>query len=118
VTTNATAVAVPVQKADLDSRTQDACIRVRDVNRIRAALCAASVAIAAAQAPLARAEVYRPWCVQYLGGYSGGTSCTFHSFEQCMETARGNGATCVQNPWYLRYGRGGDAAEARRPRRR
>ena len=50
------------------------------------------------------AETYRPWCVQYQGARSGGTSCAFTSYEQCMMTARGNGASCVQNPWYLQYG--------------
>ena len=75
-----------------------------------------AVALLAIEPRTADAEVYRPWCVGYTATIS--NSCTFVSFEQCMETARGNGATCVQNPWYLRYGRGGDAAEARRPRRR
>ena len=46
------------------------------------------------------AEIYRPWCVQYHGSRSGATSCAFTSFEQCMMTARGAGASCVQNPWY------------------
>ena len=64
------------------------------------------------------AEVYRPWCVQYMGGYSSAISCTFYSFEQCMETARGNGAFCVQNPWYLKYGSGQDERKGERPRRR
>jgi hypothetical protein len=44
-----------------------------------------SVAVAlAAMAIDARptaAEFYRPWCVQYLGGFSGGTTCAFISFE-------------------------------------
>ena len=52
------------------------------------------------------AEIYRPWCVEYTHG--GGTSCAFTSFEQCMLTARGAGASCAQNPWYLRYGPGSD----------
>jgi hypothetical protein len=56
--------------------------------------------LAAMDARPAAAEIYRPWCVQYTGGFSGGTSCAFDSFEQCMETARGNGAYCYQNPWY------------------
>jgi len=66
------------------------------------------------------AEVYRPWCVQYMGGYSSAISCTFYSFEQCMETARGNGAFCVQNPWYLQYGSGQKTSDDPRgkPRRR
>jgi hypothetical protein len=66
----------------------------------------ALAALAAIDARPSAAEVYRPWCVQYLGGFSGGTSCVCYSFGQCMETARGNGAYCYQNPWFLQYGGG------------
>lgn len=42
-----------------------------------------------------------PWCAQYMGGNGGGvTNCGFVSYEQCMATARGNGAYCEQNPEY------------------
>jgi Protein of unknown function (DUF3551) len=55
------------------------------------------------------AEIYRPWCAQYVGGDgNNGTTCAFSSYEQCMLTARGAGAYCVQNPWYLQYGPGGE----------
>jgi hypothetical protein len=64
----------------------------------------ALLALAAVQARPAAAEIYRPWCAQYFG--NGWTTCAFDSYEQCMETARGNGAYCEQNPWYLRYGSG------------
>jgi hypothetical protein len=50
-------------------------------------------------------ETYRPWCAQYQKDSA--TNCGFTSYEQCMETARGNGAYCIQNPWYLQYGPGG-----------
>jgi hypothetical protein len=67
------------------------------------------------------AETYRPWCVQY-SGRGGGRTCTFTSFEQCMMTATpGSGAHCVQNPWYLQYGSGGQRPDTTgreyRPRR-
>ena len=63
------------------------------------------------------AETYRPWCVQYYGNSGdSGTTCAFVSYEQCMETARGAGAYCVQNPWYLQYGPKGSSSE--RPKRR
>jgi hypothetical protein len=55
-------------------------------------------------ASAASAEVYRPWCAQYYGADSGDTNCGFVSYDQCMMTARGAGAWCVQNPWYLAYG--------------
>ena len=77
--------------------------------------------LAAIDARPAAAEIYRPWCVQYTDK-SGATNCGFTSYEQCMMTARGAGATCVQNPWYLQYGSGQKAAEstgrAERPRKR
>jgi hypothetical protein len=40
-----------------------------------------------------------PWC-EYLGG-GGGRNCGFISFEQCMESARGNGSDCRQNTQYV-----------------
>lgn len=62
----------------------------------------------------ASAEVYRPWCAQYYGANGGGTNCGFTSYEQCMMTARGAGAWCVQNPWYLAYGQGRKTTTTRR----
>ena len=59
----------------------------------------------------AGAETYRPWCVGYPATLS--QSCTFASFEQCMETARGGGGVCTQNPWYLQYGERGPALAAK-----
>jgi Protein of unknown function (DUF3551) len=71
----------------------------------------------------APAEVYRPWCAQYMSTTGDGTTnCSFTSYEQCMMTARGAGAYCVQNPWYLQYGSGQRGSEStgqgERPRRR
>jgi hypothetical protein len=65
-------------------------------------IAAALVALAGAGVPPASAEVYRPWCVHYFG--RGGTNCGFNSYAQCMDTARGAGAYCNPNPWYLQYG--------------
>jgi hypothetical protein len=59
----------------------------------------------------ADAETYRPWCVGYTATIS--QSCTFASFEQCMETARGGGGSCMQNPWYLQYGERGQTTDAK-----
>jgi hypothetical protein len=59
----------------------------------------------------ADAETYRPWCVGYTATIS--QSCTFASFEQCMQTARGGGGSCMQNPWYLQYGERGPALAAK-----
>jgi hypothetical protein len=49
----------------------------------------------------AHAQNY-PWC-EYLGGGmggGGGRNCGFVSFEQCMESARGNGSDCRANTTY------------------
>jgi hypothetical protein len=48
----------------------------------------------------ARAQNY-PWC-EYIGGESGGgRNCGFVSFEQCMQSARGNGGDCRANTQYM-----------------
>lgn len=49
----------------------------------------------------AQAQNY-PWC-EYLGGGEGGgggRNCGFVSFEQCMQSAQGNGGDCRQNTQY------------------
>jgi Protein of unknown function (DUF3551) len=58
------------------------------------------VIAAAVVATPARAQNY-PWC-EYLGGgmMGGGKNCGFISFEQCMESARGNGNDCRPNTMY------------------
>ena len=62
------------------------------------------------------AETYRPWCVVY-SGRDGAYTCIFTSFEQCMTTATpGTGGSCVQNPWYLRYGPNDSSARPRQGR--
>lgn len=81
----------------------------------------ALASLTAIDARPAAAEIYRPWCVEYFGSRSGATNCGFTSYEQCMMTATpGSGAHCVQNPWYLYYGSGGQrpdrAGRRERPR--
>jgi hypothetical protein len=47
----------------------------------------------------AHAQNY-PWC-EYIGSQNGGgRNCGFVSFEQCMESARGNGGDCRANTMY------------------
>jgi hypothetical protein len=50
----------------------------------------------------AQAVIEYPWCVQYGGGHQGfnATSCGFVSYAQCMQTASGMRAMCVENPAY------------------
>lgn len=63
-----------------------------------ALLALASLAAAAAPTASALAQNY-PWCV-YWNGTGGARNCGFLSFEQCMETARGAGASCSPNTQY------------------
>ena len=60
-------------------------------------LMLASSVMAAGVATPAAAQNY-PWC-EYLGT-PGGRNCGFVSWEQCMESARGNGSDCRQNTQY------------------
>jgi hypothetical protein len=82
------------------------------MNTVHAAIAtlAFPALITIGQAPAA-ADIQRPWCVGYTATIS--LSCTFMSFEQCMETARGGGGSCMQNPWFLQYGERGPISDAR-----
>lgn len=87
------------------------------MNMFKLALYVAfSAALAVAAAPnAARAAIEYPWCAQYSGGEdSGGRNCGFVSYEQCMMTARGAGAACEQNLFYLDQ----QAKQKQQPRRR
>lgn len=77
-----------------------------------AALLAALSLGATGQRP-ASAEIQRPWCVGYTATIS--QSCTFVSFAQCMETARGGGGSCMQNPYYLQAGARDPDFDAKHP---
>ncbi len=48
-------------------------------------------------AALAGGRPPAPWCAN-LGGRDGGWDCGYHSFEQCMATARGLSGNCQPNP--------------------
>ena len=54
---------------------------------VLAAVLAADMGSASAQ--------YRPWCLR--SGFSGPGWCGFDSFAQCLETARGQGGSCIEN---------------------
>ena len=56
------------------------------------------VALALASTTAAKAQAHRipPWCA-YMGGQFG-FDCSYYTFEQCMETARGLGNSCAPNP--------------------
>ena len=72
--------------------------------RVTSVLAGALIAAAMLTAPSSvHAATNYPWCVQYGGGLEGigATSCGFVTWEQCMATARGMGAMCVENPAYV-----------------
>jgi Protein of unknown function (DUF3551) len=50
---------------------------------------------AAAQSPTSY-----PWCARSAKMDSGGTSCYFTSYRQCMTTLSGLGGYCFQSPYY------------------
>jgi hypothetical protein len=52
---------------------------------------------AAAQSPTSF-----PWCMK---GARGGTSCYFHSYQDCWTTVSGLGGWCIRNPYYRGPGR-------------
>jgi Protein of unknown function (DUF3551) len=42
-----------------------------------------------------------PWCVVYDGGEGGGaTNCGFSTYQQCLATSAGAGASCEPNTMY------------------
>jgi hypothetical protein len=56
------------------------------------------VAVALIQPRSAETAPYWPWCSQYAEPtYT--HSCAFSSWEQCMDTVRGIGGYCYQNPY-------------------
>jgi hypothetical protein len=59
-----------------------------------------AVAILAVAVVSARAAVIYPWCTSGAGMDFGAVNCGFTTFEQCLQTARGNGQTCQPNPLY------------------
>ncbi len=67
---------------------------------MRYLIAALGVAVAAGAGTPAQAQNY-PWCEYIGGGFDGGgRNCGFISFEQCMQTAWGNGGDCRRNPQY------------------
>jgi hypothetical protein len=42
----------------------------------------------------------RPWCVRDGSFGRGSWDCTYHTFQQCLASASGNGGSCEQNPRY------------------
>ncbi len=61
-----------------------------------------------ATASPAHAATNYPWCVQYAWRdktASAQRAAVLSAWQQCMETARGVGNTCVENPAYIGPGK-------------
>jgi hypothetical protein len=43
----------------------------------------------------------KPWCIADGAFGSGTLDCTYWTFKQCIDTQRGAGGTCVENPRLL-----------------
>ena len=68
---------------------------------MRPALLATAIVMALALlAPgTSQAQIYYPWCAQYVGR-DGGRNCGFVSYAQCMATVSGIGGFCERNSFY------------------
>jgi Protein of unknown function (DUF3551) len=55
-----------------------------------------------------------PWCVDHRHYFD----CAFYSYEQCMQTARGESWSCSRNPLYVPPRATGSRAQARPKRYR
>ena len=66
---------------------------------MRIVLAAAMTMMALVSESPAAAPIY-PWCTTGASQEFGARNCGFVSFEQCMDTARGNGQFCDRNPFY------------------
>jgi hypothetical protein len=58
---------------------------------------AALIALMFCVVPTSEAYVAHPWCTSGRG-WAGGFSCSFDTYQQCLENARLYTANCVANP--------------------
>jgi hypothetical protein len=67
----------------------------------KSVLVALTLMATAAMAPRPAAAAYNyPWCATFYDPSRGMKSCSFTSYEQCMETISGIGGICAVNPFY------------------
>jgi Protein of unknown function (DUF3551) len=65
-------------------------------------------ALAAVTIPAAaQSSTSFPWCMK---GARGGTSCYFHSYQDCAATVSGLGGWCIRNPYHRGPDRNGGPA--------
>jgi hypothetical protein len=63
-----------------------------------------AIAVLVATVAASDAAIIYPWCTTGAGHDYGAVNCGFNTFEQCLETARGNGQGCQPNPLYQNSG--------------
>ena len=61
-----------------------------------AAILAGAGSLTLPSAAMAWSSQTAPWCAYMGGGY--GFDCSYFTFQQCMDTARGLGNYCQPNP--------------------
>ncbi len=59
-----------------------------------------AIAVLAVTIVPSHAGTVYPWCTSGAGMEFGAVNCGFNTFEQCLQTARGNGQHCQPNPLY------------------
>jgi hypothetical protein len=87
-------------------------------HEMRLALIAFATLVAASAAGVqpsdAQSRGPKPWCIADGAYGPGSLDCTYWSFQQCLESARGAGGSCTQNPLLWRNGRFENVEEPRR----
>jgi hypothetical protein len=87
------------------------------VTTLRATVVLVLLSSLAATVP-ARAEApWGPRAFCTIGGKDTGTelpNCYYYTFEQCLATARGNGQSCMANPYYTGAAASGQATTRKR----
>ncbi len=71
---------------------------MRIIMRIVMCVCGTATAATMFAPPATAAPIYR-----YCAGYQerGDLTCAYDTFQQCLDTARGSGGVCMENPaWH------------------
>lgn len=74
----------------------------RRTMRIVLSIAALGSALAALGGQSARARDPLPWCEYGAFTHQGPGNCSYYTFKQCLEAARGDG-TCERNPSFDEY---------------
>jgi hypothetical protein len=78
-------------------------MRISQTMSLAAAMALALLSSLAATTPSRAQGPWGPRAFCTLGGKDTGTdlpNCYYYTWEQCIATARGNGQSCMANPYY------------------